>query len=237
MAGTDWTNSLPAELGGGTTHIEDVYNALRNAVGRGGSADSETGLEAAWRAAKSQAIAASCDAYERAVWQALPAHATEHVPVYERVLGIAPPSDANEEDRRLAVVAAWTARVLATTTGLQQSLQVISPKLGIEEQAHDLSTVTQLGRMFPSYGDESAHGVPAYPNYSTEFVIRVTYTLDAGETRIPEAVQVGARRYLNTALPAWCDWELVHKSDPEQGLICDGEDVGSVLDVTPMLEA
>lgn len=234
MADFGWQNSFPLELGGQPTRIEAIYSALRSAVGRGGSAQDDSGLEGAWRAAKAQAIAASLDAYERAAFQALPAHATEHVPVYERVLGIAPGSDANEEDRRLAVVAAWVARVLATVGDLKRSLQTISPKFDVDEMDHDLSIVTMLGKMFPAYGDE-ATGVPMYPNYSDEFIVRVTYTMESGETKIPQAIHAAARRFLGTALPAWVDFEIMHRTDPEQGLICDGEDVGSVLDVTPML--
>lgn len=234
MADFGWANSLPLELGGQTSHIENVYNALRNAVGRGGSAKDENGLEAAWRAAKAIAIATATDAYERAAFQALPEHATEHVPVYERVLGIAPGSDANEEDRRLAVLAAWTVRVLANIGTLKRSLQVISPKFDVDELAHEQATVTMLGRMFPSYGDESLHGVPQYPNYSDEFVVRVIYRLEAGEVSIPGMLLQAARRYLNTTLPAWVDFLILKRTSPTTGLICDGAAVGSVLDYTPL---
>jgi hypothetical protein len=233
VADFGWANAFPLELGGQTSHIENVYNALRSAVGRGGSATDESGLEAAWRAAKATAIAASLDAYERAVFQALPEHATEHVPVYERVLGIAPGSDQNDEDRRLAVVAAWTARVLATMGDLRASLQSISTQLDIEETSYEEAVVAMLGKMFPAYGDE-ALGVPAYPNYSSEFVLRVTYTLSTGETAIPESVRSAARRLLNTALPAWVDWRIFQVTSPVTGLICDGASVGSVLDYTPL---
>lgn len=234
MADFGWANAFPLELGGQTSHIENVYAALRSAVGRGGTGADENGLEAAWRAAKATAIAASLDSYERAAFQALPEHASEHVPVYERVLGIAPGSEQNDEDRRLAVVAAWVVRVLATMRDLRRSLQVISTQLDLDEPSYDEAVVAMLGKMFPNYGDE-ALGVPQYPNYSSEFVVRAKYTLLAGETAIPGDVRSAVRRFLNTALPAWIDWELLQYDDPLTGLICDGEDVGSVLDVTPML--
>lgn len=233
MADLGWANAFPLELGGQTSHIENVYNALRSAVGRGGTGSDENGLEAAWRAAKATAIAASLDAYERAAFQALPEHATEHVPVYERVLGIAPGSEQNEEDRRLAVVAAWIARVLATVGDVRRSLQVISPQFNVEELSYDTAVVAMLGKMFPNYGDE-ALGVPQYPNYSSEFVLRVTYTLAAGETTIPGDIRAAAKRFLNTALPSWIDWQIFQVTSPAVGLICDGASVGSVLDYTPM---
>jgi hypothetical protein len=224
---------MPLELGGQTSHIENIYAALRSAVGKGGSAQDENGLEASWRAAKAQAIAASVDAYERAVLQALPAHATEHIPVYERLLGIAPGADQNDEDRRLAVVAAWVARVLSTWGDLREAVQAISTKLDLEDTDYDLAVVALLGRMFPEYGDE-ATGVPAFPNYSSEFVVRVTYLLDTGETAIPSLVRIAVQELMNSSLPAWVDFVMLHKHDPFVGLICDGASVGSVLDFTPL---
>ena len=233
MADLGWANSLPLELGGQTSHIANVYAALRSAVGRGGTGADENGLEATWRAAKASAIAASTDAYERAVLQALPSHATEHIPVYERVLGIAPGGDQNEEDRRQVVVAAWVGQLAATMTSVETALQAISPQLSLDELPEDESVVAMFGRMFPAYGDE-ADGVPQYPNYSSEFVLRAVYTLASGETTIPSLIRLAVKRLLNAVLPAWVDWGLYQDTSPSTGLICDGGSVGSVLDYTPL---
>ena len=233
MADFGWANSLPLELGGQSSHIANVYAALRSAVGRGGTGADENGLEATWRAAKAEAIAASTDAYERAVLQALPSHATEHVPVYERVLGIAPGSDQNEEDRRAQVEAAWVGQIGATMTDLETALQAISTQFALDELPEDESIVAMFGKMFPAYGDE-ADGVPQYPNYSSDFVVRAIYTLQPGETMIPASIRAAARRLLRAALPAWVDWVILQDTSPATGLICDGESVGSVLDYTPL---
>jgi hypothetical protein len=233
VADFGWANSLPLELGGQTSHIANVYAALRSAVGRGGSAQDENGLEATWRAAKAEVIAASADAYERAVLQALPSHATEHIPVYERVLGIAPGGDQNEEDRRQAVVAAWVGQIGATMTDIETALQAISTQFALDELPEDESVVAMFGRMFPAYGSES-EGVPQYPNYSSDFVVRAIYTLASGETSIPAAIRSAAKRPLNSSLPAWMDWVILQDTSPATGLICDGESVGSVLDFTPL---
>lgn len=233
MADLGWANSLPLELGGQSSHIANVYAALRSAVGKGGTGSDENGLEATWRAAKAEAIAASTDAYERAVLQALPSHATEHVPVYERVLGIAPGSDQNEEDRRAQVEAAWVGQIGATMTDIETALQAISMQFALEELPEDDSIAAMFGRMFPAYGSES-EGVPQYPNYSSDFVVRAIYTLASGELSIPVAVRLAAKRLLNSSLPAWVDWAIYQDTSPATGLICDGESVGSVLDFTPL---
>ena len=175
----------------------------------------------------------STDAYERAVLQALPSHATEHIPVYERVLGIAPGGDQNEEDRRQVVVAAWVGQLAATMTSVETALQAISPQLSLDELPEDESVVAMFGRMFPAYGDE-ADGVPQYPNYSSEFVLRAVYTLASGETTIPSLIRLAVKRLLNAVLPAWVDWGLYQDTSPSTGLICDGGSVGSVLDYTPL---
>jgi hypothetical protein len=228
-----WDNALPAEVSGGTTHIKAIYDALRKAVGEGGSAPNQEGLEGAWRAAKAQVIAASLDAYERAVLQALPFFADEHVPVYERLLAIAPGEDQNDEDRRLAVVQAWTLRLFADMSELNRALNVLSPKLELEELDYDHVVYTLFGRMFPEYGFES-QGVPQYPNYSTDFILRVTYTYEFGETSMPRALRAQVGVHLNAVLPSWMDWRIYEDTYPVTGLVCDGEDIGSVLDVTPM---
>jgi hypothetical protein len=73
-----------------------------------------------------------------------------------------------------------------------------------------------------------------YPNYSDEFIVRETYTLEAGELSIPRDLFAQARRYLNTALPAWVDWRLRQRSATTQYFIVGGKSKGSVLDRTPL---
>lgn len=228
-----WDNALPAEVSGGTTHVAAIYEALRKAVGEGGSAPEQKGLEGTWRAAKAQVIAASLDAYERAVLQALPFFAGEHIPVYERLLAIAPGEDQNDEDRRLAVVQAWTLRLFADMSELNRALNSLSSKLELEELPYDHVVYTLFGRMFPEYGAE-AQGVPQYPNYSSDFILRVTYTYEFGETSMPSRLRAQVGVHLNAVLPSWMDWRIYEDTYPVTGLVCDGLDIGSVLDVTPM---
>jgi hypothetical protein len=229
-----WDNALPAEVSGGTTHIKSIYDGLRKAVGEGGSAPNQEGLEGAWRAAKAQAIAASLDAYERAVLQALPFFAGEHIPVYERLLAIAPGEDQNDEDRRLAVVQAWTLRLFADMSELNRALNSLSPKLELEELDYDHVVYTLFGRMFPEYGAEASDGVPQYPNYSTDFILRVTYTYEFGETSMPRALRAQVGVHLNAVLPSWMDWRIFAFSATRRGLICNGGQYGLVLNRTPL---
>jgi hypothetical protein len=228
-----WGNALPAELGGGTSHITAIYEALRKAVGDGGSAPNQEGIEGTWRAAKAQVIAASLDAYERAVLQALPMHAGEHVPVYERLLAIAPGEDQNTEDRRLAVVHAWVLRLLANMSELNAALHVLSPKFELEELPYDDVEYTLFGKMFPEYGAE-ALGVPGFPNFSSDFILRVTYTYAFGETSLPQPLRASAAALLNSVLPSWMDWRIFAFSSTRRGLICNGGQYGLVLNRTPL---
>lgn len=227
MAGLGWMNGGPLEVGGDTTKTQDVYAALRAAVGVGGAGPRD-GLEDLWRQCKAQAIASSVIATERAVLQALPDHATDHVPVYERILAIVPAGGATEQDRRLAVVEAWTLRLLANMPELKRSLQALDPAFEIEELEETVTTIVLLGRMFPKRGSELKHGVAAFPNFADDFVVGVTYTLGPGQTEPPPAVMAKARRLLNAVLPAWVDW-LITTGD---GFFTDGgPDGASLLDL------
>ena len=224
MGGLGWMNGGPLELGGETTKTEDVYTALRAAVGIGGPGPRD-GLEDLWRQCKAQTIASTVIASERAILQALPDHATDHIPVYERILAIVPPGGATEQDRRLAIVEAWTLRLLANMPELKRSLQIVDPAFDLEELEHEKVTHVLLGRMFPPRGAEQFYGVTAFPNFSDEFIVRVTYTLVPGQTEPPTSVLAKARRLLNTVLPAWVDW-LITTGD---GFFTDGGPDGSSL--------
>ena len=224
MGGLGWINGASLELGGDSTKTENVYAALRAAVGIGGSGPRD-GLEDLWRQCKAQTIAATVIATERSALQAFPDHATDHVPVYERLLAITPAADATEQDRRDAIAQAWTLRLLANMPEVGHALRVIDPAFDLDEIEPDRTVAMMLGRMFPPRGTEAFYGVPAFPNFGDDFLVRVTYTLSPGQTEPPAQLLAMARRLLNSVLPAWIDWVVT----TGEGFFCDGGDDGSSL--------
>ncbi len=235
MSGLGWENELPLDLGGGTTRTEDVYAALRSAVGQGGAGPVDS-LEDLWRQSKAQVIAGAVESTERAILQAFPNIATDHIAVYERALAITPPEGATDEERRAVIVVDWTRGLDSRMLTIDDDLQAISPKFRLEELGYDLSSYTLFGRMFPADGDEVAEGIPQYPNYSSEFVIRIVYDFAFGETFLSLETRLLAARLVNSVLPAWVDWVMYTTSEiTPAGLYCEGGlDGTSVLDFTQL---
>ncbi len=234
MGGIGWHNPLPFQVGGGETDTETIWRGLRSVVGEGGCGP-EHGLEDSWRQVKAQAIAADAAAIERAMLQGIPGKQTDHLEVYEDLLGLA--RAATETERQSAVAAAITAQISADVPTLRARLQAIDPALDVENVAYANATTTHFGKAFgprtggPAYGSGQSSGIHAtgWPNYASDFVLHVRYTLPSGATIPPADVLAAARRMLNEALPAFVDFEIYTST----GFYLDGGvDGTSLLDLT-----
>jgi hypothetical protein len=201
-------NPLPADIGGGPTDTETMYLELRKAVGENAPGPPD-GLEDLWRQCKASALAASGVSVERAILQRNPGLATDLLPAYERQLGLAPA--ATDVERRAAALEAWTLALSAEVPSLQAELTRIDPALAVQVVDYDQATVVQFGKQFgpriggPAYGNVSSS---PFPNYSTDFVLLVLYTLAPTQTTIPGPVRAAVARFLNTALSSWVDWAI-----------------------------
>lgn len=234
MGGFGWHNGWPFEFGGGDTEDEEIYGALRGAVGKGGAAEDDSGLDGLWRQSKAQALATLQSMAERAALQAFPTYATDHLPVYEEILRIVPGEDETEVERRAEVVAAWTRQQKADTPSFIEQLQLIDPRASLLPCPHDQATTTVLGKAFepqdgiPDYGPRRSTG---YPNFATEYVHTIALALDT----VPPVANAAdlviinrIKRFLRDVLPSWETFQIV--TSAEAGFILDL----SPLDVTAM---
>ena len=207
-------NPIPTEIGGGPSSSETAYEALKSAVGIGGSADDGT-IEASWRMARARGLRAAF-ADGRAAMQIFPDRATDAIPVFEEILDTAPPPGDSDEDRRAVITDLWTKSVDASHQALEQKLQEIDPLFSIEVEDRDTVTVTQLGRAFEDWtpGDPDASG-PAFggrestlwPNYSGHFHCLIKYAIPAGAISLSAQNSIErAKALLNEDLPAWVDF-------------------------------
>ncbi len=225
MGGFGWHNGWPFEWGGDDTDDELVYNALRNAVGTGGAAADDSGLDGLWRQCKAQALATLNSMAERAALQVLPSVATDHLPVYEDILRIVPGEDETELARRAAVVADWTRQLKADGPSLAQQIALIDPRASLEPVPHELATTTVLGKAFepqdgtPTYGPRRS---TSYPNFATEFLHTVVLAVDGGLANASDLVVIGQlKRLMREVLPTWEDFQVV-------------TGVGFILDLSPL---
>lgn len=212
-------NPWPFQWGGGPTDEEIVYNALRSAVGEGGSAKDDTGIDGLWRRCRARGLAAVGSFAERAALQAFPQIATDHIPVYEAELRIIPPEGATDEDRRQAIVAAYTLKAAQNELELADRLLEIDPRFLVVNMPRALATTVQLGKAF-----QPQDGIPAYgggrfgsawPNYSSDFCVVVRLpTVAAMPTPVDLASITYAKRLLRKILPSWVDFSVVTSTGP-----------------------
>lgn len=202
---------MPYKTGGTAAPHRVLYDALKSAMGDGGSGEPGSIVEA-WRNARARGLAASW-LDKRAALQALPHTATASLPVFERLLGRTFLRDVPEQDRRDALSAAWVDAASTNSTDLLAALVAIVPTATLYTPDSDLTRETQHGRGFEDWdpGDALACGPvfnlaisgTRFPNYADDFVefvgLNFVTALDAGDYR---AIALLKER-LHDLLPAW----------------------------------
>lgn len=208
MGGFGWQNGFPFEFGGGSTHTETIYSAMRSSVGAGGSAlDDDGTIDGLWRQARAVGLAAAATTGERAILQAFPGLATDLLEYYEGLLLAVPEFDASLVERQAVVEQLWTERVRAAMPDIAADLLDIDPRFSVMIIDREETTDTLLGRAF----EDLAGAVPfggrrstRFPNYSTEFVVTALFDLGSGVTpNLDEQKLIArAKAHLNAVLPA-----------------------------------
>lgn len=233
---------LSSPLGSGTSHYEDVYRALRSAMGTSVTRPAQSGplddsLDDLWRQARAVGKAASHLALDRAAFQALPDATTDHLDAYERNLCLAFISAENEQQRRERVTAVWVGQINSTARGVELDLEAISENFSLVATDHDQTDSFQHGRTYPPRGLEATRGTTQYPNYSTAFRINVAYALPSGITAVPGTELRDAQRLLNSSCPAWVDFVISQEGSGGAHFYADGGPDGtSVADFTAIYD-
>lgn len=229
MAGTGWKNPMPALVGGAPAATEQVYLALRVAVGPYGCSTEGT-FEDMWRAAKATALAAAASIYERAFNNAFPSRSTDWLPYFERVLGVVPPEGSNATQRRIVVTALWNARSDASGPAMQDQLQAIDSRFQTIRVDPANALVTWWGRAIEPYDGSDPMGLAGpgteFPACSSHNRLHALMELGSGVLPTGEeadAIQA-ANNLMGDVLPAWCD----HQVATHIGFVLDE----SLLDVT-----
>lgn len=213
MGGFGWHNPCPFEVGGGSTHTETIYAAMRSSVGIGGSAlDDQNTIDGLWRQARASGLAAAATTAERAVINAFPGHATDLLEYYEALLGATPELDDSILERQRVVETLYTERVRAAVPDIAADLDAIDARFSIVDVDHEHATETILGRVFQDlaatlrFDSISLAGRKStlFGNYATEFVLFVLF--DIGSGNLPSAAEQKllelAKAHLNKVLPA-----------------------------------
>jgi len=221
-------NPCPFQVGGGPAETEKVYTTMRRAVGVGGSAVDDNGIEGLWRKSRAAGIAAVGTATVRAVNQFWPHLATDALPYFARVVDLHQWVDEPEADFRARVWQAWVARLLADLPSLEASLQAIDPRISFVSPS--FTTTTQEGRAFEplwpageSPAFETSGGCSIAPFYTTEAVLFVHF--DVGYAGPPiladQRIMESVKEHLRKVLPSWQSFQIFTA-------------IGFILDTTPL---
>lgn len=195
---------------------ERIYTALRAVVGRGGSADDDSGLEGLWRRCRARGIAAVAEMAEQGALEALPDHAEDLLPYYERLFRISVDESATENDRRAEVALRYTSQDTGALPELAAWLQRIDPRFSVLSPPDSTADTTIVGRAFDDldedepFDSQGPRRSTAFPNHSTRFTTYVLFDLGNGvlpNTEERRAIAL-AHKVLGDGLPAPCDYQI-----------------------------
>lgn len=216
MGGFGWQNGFPFEFGGGPTHTETIYSAMRASVGVGGSAlDDDGTIDGVWRQARATGLASAATTGERAILQAFPRLASDLLEYYEQLLGAVPDPTDSVLDRQAVVEQLWTERVRASMPDIAADLFAIDPRLSIAAFGHETTTDTLPSRAFEDLAGALPFGggrrSTRFPNYSTEFIITALFDIGSGVApSLPEQrLLERAKAQLNKVLPSTHTFQLL----------------------------
>lgn len=208
------------QVGGSPSRIEKAHAVLQRMVGRNGYAESDDEIEALWRLAKADAMAAIESFDERAALQASPATASDHIPLYEEALGLPIDETLSDQQRREIVTPDYTGVPEAWTSGLLEALQRIEPTVTIRNRAWENSGACQIGRWYEPfapaadeiYDDGGNRKATSWPNASDVHSVVVEY--DIGSGVVPNNDQLRKKAqiqdHLNDVCPAWVTHHVVY---------------------------
>jgi len=207
------------QVGGSPTRFEKSYSALQRMVGRNGFSTDDDEIEALWRQAKADAMAALESFDERATMQASPITATDHIPLFEEALGLASDTQLADQQRRDIIVPDYTGVPEAWTAGLDSALQRIDPAAGVRTRSWANGGACMIGRWYepfdPSpedtYDQDGDRKATAWPNPSDLHSVIVDYSIGNGvvpnREQLRRAEQM--RGHLNEVCPSWVEHHVI----------------------------
>ena len=213
-------NPLPFKVGGSPTRFEKAYAVIKRMVGRNGYADDDDEIEAQWRQAKAYALSMISSVDERAARQISPAYATDHIPLFEEMLGIPSDETLSDEQRRRRIVPDYVDVPEAWTEALTTQLKAIDPLAEIITRTWATASTTQIGKWYEEftpiagkeYDDVGARKATAYPSISDMHQVIIKYDLGNGvkPNREQDRKTLLMQDTLNDTIPGWVNFSIIY---------------------------
>lgn len=246
-------NPFPFQVGGGPSRVEAAYDTLRKMVGTNGYSAEEDSIEAEWRKSKTMGIVSLGTFDERATNQAFPNVATDHIALFEQMLGIVTDDSKTDEERRDVIIPDYTGVPEVWFSRLQEQIQLVDPRAGVLLPAWKSRSTTMGGRAFgpfepiagfeydavgsilnpewtgpgdPDHAEFIARSFTRFPAISDANRAIVLYDIGSGVAPSRDILTKTEimKSMLNELLPAWVDFRIIYSV----GFILDQ----SLLDAT-----
>ena len=223
-------NPFPFQVGGSPSRAEAAYLALRKMVGTNGYSRDEESLEAQWRKSKTLGLVALSTFDERATNQYFPDKATDHIILFEEMLGIVTDPTKTDEERRRAIVPDYTGVPETWYSRLVEQLQMIDERADVLTRDWATAGTSMAGRAFGAFSPVAGYeyssrieiydpdGTPHYrtftqfPAASDTYRINVLFDIGSGVAPSRDILQRTERMksLLNDIVPAWVDFRIFY---------------------------
>lgn len=210
-------NPFPFQVGGGPSRAEAAYLALRKMVGTNGYSSNEESLEAQWRKSKVLGLVALSTFDERATNQYFPDVATDHIVLFEEMLGIVPDDTKTDEERRQVIVPDYTGVPETWYSRLQEQLQLIDERASILTRDWAKTGTTYGGRAFEpfvpvagfEYSTGSGRTFTRFPAASDAHRVHVLFDIGSSAPSRDILRRVdNMKALLNDVIPSWMDFRI-----------------------------
>lgn len=228
------SNPVPTQVGGGPSDFDRAFDTLKRMVGAHGSSGDPDSIETAWRESKAYGLTALASFDERAALQVFPHIATDHIPVFEDVLGIVADESKSDEQRRQIIVPDYTSTPEAWATGLEASLQAIDSRARLLHLPWEHCSTTWGGKYYQAFSpvageeyDPNGDRVGTqFPNYSDKKIVFVLFDIGAGAKPSTDVLLKTEQmtKVLNDVIPSDHDFRISYAVGFSLGL--------SLLDAT-----
>lgn len=223
-------NPFPFQVGGSPSRAEATYLALRKMVGTNGYSRNEESLEAQWRKSKTLGLVALSTFDERATNQYFPDKATDHIVLFEEMLGIVTDVTKTDEERRRTIVPDYTGVPESWYSRLLEQLKLIDERAEISLRDWSTTGTTYAGRAFAPFaqvdgfeysnrnelydGDGNPHQrtFTRYPAASDAYRVNVLFDIGSGVAPSRDILRRtdNMKALLNDVIPAWVDFRIVY---------------------------
>ena len=226
-------NPLPFQVGGSPSRLEADVDAVKKMVGSNGYNEDDESIEGEWRRSRQFGLTALGTFDERATMQYFPQSATDHIGLWENLLGLLSDTSSTDEQRRQVIVPDYTSSPEAWWEALVLGLESIDSRASVLVRAWDNAGNTINGRAFEQFsplagqeydtaqmaGGERRTG-SQWPNWSDMHHVNVLFELGNGiePSREQQIIASEMQDFLNEVLPGWVTFSIIYT---DSGFILD----------------